>query len=55
MLEAKNQLEKDEHVAVWLNLQTYRRESTSRTSLWIAAKIMEALLATLKHEKNTAH
>jgi hypothetical protein len=49
MLEAKRLLSADGHVTVWLNLQTYRRESASRTALWIAARIADALAATLKH------
>ena len=50
MLEAKRLLAKEGHVTVWLNLQTYRRETTTRTSLWMAARIADALSAVLKHD-----
>jgi hypothetical protein len=50
MLEAKRLLAADGHVTVWLNLQTYRRESAPRTALWIAARIADALASELKHD-----
>ena len=50
MLEARRLLAAEGHVTVSLNLQTYRRETTSRTSIWIATRIADALAATLKHD-----
>ena len=50
MLEAKSQLVQQGHVVVWLNLQTYRRENTSRTAIWIASKIADAVFAATKEE-----
>jgi len=51
MLEAKRQVVDDGQIAVWLNLQTYRRESVHRAALWIAARICDAILTALRDDR----
>ena len=45
LLEAKRRIAEDGNLVVWLNLQTYRREPTPRTELWIIAKIVDEVLS----------
>lgn len=47
LLEAKRRTVEDGHTAVWLNLQTYRREPLLRTTLWIFLKILDEISTTL--------
>jgi AAA ATPase-like protein len=55
MLEAKRQIADDGQLVVWLNLQTYRRESMQRVLLWVASKIVDALLASLRVDQRQRH
>jgi hypothetical protein len=48
MLEVKRQSIEERAVSVWLNLQTYRRESFQRVVLWVAARICDAMLFELR-------
>lgn len=48
MLEAKRLIAQEGQLVVWLNLQTYRRESIQRVVLWVASKVLDALLAALR-------
>jgi hypothetical protein len=50
MLEAKSQLVSQGHIVVWLNLQTYRRDTAPRTAIWVASKLADALFAAVKEE-----
>lgn len=55
MLEAKRQLVRQGHVVVWLNLQTYRRESVSRIGLWVASKVADAVYVATKEDAKYRH
>jgi AAA ATPase domain len=48
MLEAKRRISDDGQVVVWLNVQTYRRETTERTALWVASRIGDAVASVLR-------
>jgi hypothetical protein len=50
MLEAKRSISESGQIAVWLNIQTYRRESTERTVLWVAARIADAIITALRSD-----
>ncbi len=45
MLEARRLAAKKDNVCLWINIQTYRRESADRTFAWIGQRLCERILA----------
>jgi AAA ATPase domain len=43
MVEAKSRLEKDGHVAVWVNMQTHRHSPSTVVFLWVVQGVVERL------------
>ena len=52
MLEAKRQLDEKGYLTLWMNLQTYRSESSQSIFLWICSNICDLILSILKYDKN---
>jgi|SRR5581483_3118643 len=50
MLEAKERIKKDGNLVVWLNLQTFRRESVQRIALWILSRLTDELLTAVRDD-----
>ena len=48
LVEAKQNLEKQGHITVWLNIQSVRTEGVMRSFLWAARGIIDALIIRLK-------
>jgi hypothetical protein len=45
MLEARRLAERKDSICLWINIQTYRRESADRTFAWIGQRLCERILA----------
>lgn len=43
LVEAKRRVEEEGDLAVWINVQTYRRESFARVFLWTAKRIIDLI------------
>jgi hypothetical protein len=54
MLEARKQILAAGNVVVWLNLQTYRTETLGRATLWVLAKVVDALLTRVQDDTRQA-